>query len=316
MKNKIRSRAKYMRYVREYFYQADVLEVDTPIMSQFGNSDPALLNFMSQFNGPGKLYQAQTYLITSPEYHMKRLLARDSGSIYYLGKVFRDGELSHRHTPEFTMLEWYRVDYDLNALIKEVISLIQKLSGQCLAICEYSYLDLFCEKLNVDPFIATEADLHRLLGQHEIDLAFKPKTKDEYLDIIMSHILEPTFDPTVITVLHSYPVSQASLAKIVDDHAGNRIGKRFEIYWRGLELANGYEELTDPIEQRARFDAENILRQQYDLAPVEIDELFLQEMAKMPALVSGVALGVDRLLMAIEGVKAINDIILFPFEES
>ena len=312
----VQKRAAFLRSLREYFWAENVMEVDTPIMSQFGNSDPALLNFMSQFNGPGKLFNAKTYLITSPEYHMKRLLAQGSGSIYFLGKVFRDGELSRKHTPEFTMLEWYRVDYDLFDLIKEVIQIVRLMSQQDLAVKEYSYLNLFMEKLGINPFFATEGELKHLLIQHNIDLAFVPKTKDEYLDLIMSHILEPSFDPDVITVLHSYPASQASLAKITKDCAGHSIGKRFEIYWKGLELANGYEELTDPIEQRARFEKENILRQEYGLAPVEIDELFLQEMAQMPVLVSGVAMGIDRLLMAVENAHTINDVILFAFEES
>lgn len=316
MKEKVLQRANFLRALREYFWAQNVLEVDTPIMSQFGNSDPALLNFMSQFNGPGKLFKATTYLITSPEYHMKRLLAHNSGSIYYLGKVFRDGELSRKHTPEFTMLEWYRVDYDLFDLIKEVIGIVRLMSHKDLSVTEYSYLNLFLEKVGINPFFATEGELLHLLHQHNVDLAFVPKTKDECLDLIMSHILEPSFDPDVITVLHSYPASQASLAKITKDCAGHSIGQRFEIYWQGLELANGYEELTDPIEQRARFEKENSLRQEYGLAPVEIDELFLQEMAQMPELVSGVAMGIDRLLMAVENMHNINDVILFSFEES
>ncbi|GAA5102334.1 EF-P lysine aminoacylase EpmA [Wohlfahrtiimonas larvae] len=316
MNQVVQKRAIFLRSLREYFWAENVTEVDTPIMSQFGNSDPALLNFISKFNGPGKLFNATTYLITSPEYHMKRLLAQGSGSIYFLGKVFRDGELSRKHTPEFAMLEWYRVDYDLFDLIKEVISIVRLMSRQDLAVKEYSYLNLFMEKLSINPFFATEGELKHLLAHNNIDLAFEPKTKDEYLDLIMSHILEPSFDPDVITVLHSYPASQASLAKITKDCAGHLIGKRFEIYWKGLELANGYEELTDPVEQRARFEKENILRQEYGLAPVDIDELFLQEMAQMPTLVSGVAMGVDRLLMAVENTNNINDVILFAFEES
>lgn len=316
MKHKVQKRALLLREIREYFWAEQVDEVDTPIMSQFGNSDPALLNFMSQFNGPGKLYKAVTYLITSPEYHMKRLLAHQSGSIYYLGKVFRDGELSRKHTPEFTMLEWYRVNYDLFELTQEVIHIIRTLSRQELNVQEYSYVNLFLEKLGINPFITGISELKSLLLKYDIDLAFEPKTKDEYLDLIMSHILEPMFDPDVITVLHSYPASQASLSKITYDCAGHAIGKRFEVYWKGLELANGYEELTDPVEQRERFEKENIIRQQYGLAPVEIDELFLQEMAEMPELVSGVAMGIDRLLMAIENASNINDVILFAFEES
>lgn len=313
---KIKRRANLLRAIREYFWQENVTEVDTPIMSQFGNSDPALLNFMSKFNGPGTLFNQTTYLITSPEYHMKRLLARNSDSIYYLGKVFRDGELSKKHTPEFTMLEWYRVEYDLFDLAKEVIKIIRLLSGQDILVQEYSYLNLYLEKLGINPFLTEIAGLKKILDDHHIDIAFEPKTKDEYLDLIMSHILEPSLDPNAIIVLHSYPASQASLAKITEDCQGHSIGKRFEIYWKGLELANGYEELTDPIEQRRRFEHENIMRQEYGLAAIEIDELFLQEMAKMPELVSGVAMGIDRLLMAIDDVKNINDVILFAFEES
>lgn len=312
----ITRRANIFRKIREYFWQENVVEVDTPIMSQFGNSDPALLNFISKFNGPGELFNEITYLITSPEYHMKRLLARDSGSIYYLGKVFRDGELSKKHTPEFTMLEWYRVDYDLFDLAKEVIKIIRFLSVQEIPVQEYSYLNLFLEKLGVNPFMLDIDGLKKILEEHYISLAFEPKTKDEYLDLIMSHILEPSLDPNAIIVLHSYPASQASLAKTTEDCQGHSIGKRFEIYWQGLELANGYEELTDPTEQRRRFMQENLMRQEYGLAAIEIDELFLQEMEKMPELVSGVAMGIDRLLMAIDGVENINDVILFAFEES
>lgn len=312
----IKRRANFLRAIREYFWQENVVEVDTPIMSQFGNSDPALLNFLSKFNGPGDLFNQTTYLITSPEYHMKRLLARDSGSIYYLGKVFRDGELSKKHTPEFTMLEWYRVEYDLFDLAKEVIKIIRLLSGQNIPVQEYSYLNLFLEKLSINPFIVESDGLKQILDNHGVHLAFEPKTKDEYLDLIMSHIIEPSLDPNAIIVLHSYPASQASLAKITEDCQGNSIGKRFEVYWQGLELANGYEELTDPVEQRRRFEHENIMRQAYGLSAIEIDELFLQEMEKMPQLVSGVAMGIDRLLMAIDGVKNINDVILFAFEDS
>lgn len=308
------ARGEVFRAIREYFYQESVVEVDTPIMSQFGNPDPALLNFKAPYNGPGKLYQHEMYLITSPEYHMKRLLAEGVGSCYYLGKVFRDGEISKRHNPEFTMLEWYRLDYDLETLMAEVVALIQRVSDQSLEVVYLSYLEAFTSILGINPFDESLESLTALIQTKGIELTFALRDKDEALDLIVSHFIEPAFDPAKITLLYHYPASQASLSKVVEVD-GYQVGKRFEAYWKGLELANGYEELTNSQEQRRRFIAENITRAEIGYVAVPIDELLLESLDNVP-FCSGVALGVDRLLMAMQNIFEIDQIIPFGFEEA
>lgn len=315
LRDKLWQRGELFRTIRDYFFLEEVVEVDTPIMSQFGNPDPALLNFKSCYTGPGKLHNCETYLITSPEYHMKRLLAAGSGSCYYLGKVFRDGELSHRHNPEFTMLEWYREGFDLETLMEEVYRLIRILSGKDLERESYSYQAAFQKFLGIDPFSMTLEALIEFIESKDLSLTFTPRDRDEALDLIVSHLLEPQFDRNSVTFLYHYPATQASLAKIVTDDNGNLVGKRFETYWQGLELANGYEELTESQEQRARFEAENSLRQQIGYDTVPIDQLLLESLDQLP-FCSGVALGVDRLLMAIWGKEDIADVQAFGFEQS
>lgn len=314
LQEKLWFRGQVFRTIRDYFFQEKVVEVDTPIMSQFGNPDPALLNFVAPYNGPGKLYQHPMFLITSPEYHMKRLLAAGAGSCYYLGKVFRDGEISKRHNPEFTMLEWYRLDYDLERLMAEVVSLIQLVSGQSLIVESFSYLEAFKAILGINPFEMDLPQLVAFIQTQGIELTFELRDRDEALDLIVSHLIEPAFDPEKITLLYHYPASQASLSKIVEID-GYQVGKRFEAYWQGLELANGYEELTNSEEQRLRFMAENIQRAKIGYESVPIDELLLETLDQVP-FCSGVALGVDRLLMAMRGTSEIKEVISFGFEAS
>lgn len=314
LSEKLWRRGDLFRSIRDYFYEGRVVEVDTPIMSQFGNPDPALLNFKSRFNGPGKLYNAETFLITSPEYHMKRLLAEGAGSCYYLGKVFRDGEISSRHNPEFTMLEWYRLGYNLETLMDEVVSLIHHVTKKPLAIERFSYLEAFQKILSINPFELDLPALNQIIIDRGIELTFTLRDKDEALDLIVSHLIEPAFNPEKITLLYHYPASQASLSKIVEID-GYSVGKRFEAYWKGLELANGYEELTNSKEQRARFMAENITRSEIGYEAVPIDELMLEVLDNVP-FCSGVALGVDRLMMAMENTREIEDVIIYGFEKA
>lgn len=314
LQKRLWQRGALFRVIRDYFFLEEVVEVDTPILSQFGNPDPALCNFVTRYYGPGLHYQQPFYLITSPEYHMKRLLAQGVGSCYYLGKVFRDGELSGRHNPEFTMLEWYRVGYDLEQLMQEVIRLIQILIERSLEVESISYYEAFMTYLEIDPFMATMAELQAILEGHKIDLTFELRDRDEALDLIVSHLIEPRFNPNKLTLLYHYPASQASLSKIVEVD-GQLVGKRFELYWQGLELANGYEELTNSQEQRKRFEAENKKRVECGMQAVPIDELLLQSLDQLP-FCSGVALGVDRLLMAMKEVKEIDAVIPFGWEEA
>ena len=305
LQNKLWMRGEIFRAIRAYFYQEKVVEVDTPIMSQFGNPDPALLNFIAKYNGPGKLYGHEMFLITSAE---------GSGSCYYLGKVFRDGEISRRHNPEFTMLEWYRLDYTLEALMEEVTDLIQLITNKTLPIEQYSYLEAFARILQVNPFEMDLPALINFIKNKGIDLTFELRDRDEALDLIVSHLIEPAFDPDKITLLYHYPASQASLSKIIEAD-GYQVGKRFEAYWQGLELANGYEELTNSVEQRSRFMAENRQRESIGYQQVPIDELLLDTLDRVP-FCSGVALGVDRLMMAMHQTNEIQDVILFGFEVS
>lgn len=314
LRDKLWFRAEIFKAIRTYFYEEGVLEVDTPVMSQFGNTDPALLNFKARYHGPGRLYQQEMFLITSPEYHMKRLLAAGSGSCYYLGKVFRDGEISKRHNPEFTMLEWYRLDYNLERLMQEVITLIQCVAQRELMVERYSYLEAFEKILKINPFEMDLEDLVSFIKERKINLTFDLRDKDEALDLIVSHLIEPAFNPEKITLLYHYPASQASLSKVVEVD-GYQVGKRFEAYWRGLELANGYEELTNSQEQRARFMAENTFRETIGYQQVPIDERLLEVLDQVP-FCSGVALGVDRLLMAMQNVEEIKAVISFGFEDS
>lgn len=307
----LKERALFLRSIREYFYRQGLIEVDTPIMSQFGNPDPALLNFESRYHGPGRLYRAITYLITSPEYHMKRLLAEGLGSCYYLGKVFRDGELSARHNPEFTLLEWYRVGYSLEELMDEVVALISHLAEESLEVERYTYREAFRRYLNLDPFSSTVDYLNQWIRERGVTLSTPLSDRDELLDLIVSYFIEPAFTKEKLTLLYHYPESQASLATVITDQSGDRVGKRFEVYWKGLELANGYEELTDSAEQRRRFLKENRERER----AVKIDEKLLEVLDQLP-FCSGVAVGIDRLLMAKKGITQINDVIPFAFEEA
>lgn len=315
LQERLVQRGEFLRTIREYFYQKNIVEVDTPILSQFGNPDPALLNFVATYHGPGRLHQTPLFLITSPEYHMKRLLAAGVEDCYYLGKVFRDGELSSRHNPEFTMLEWYRLGFSLETLMDEIILLVQTLTKKALSVETYTYREAFETFLEIDPFEATLNDLLALIKKHNIDLGFIPKDRDEAFDLIVSFLIEPAFDPEKLTLLYHYPASQASLAKIVTDDAGNLVGKRFELYWKGLELANGYEELTDSHEQRIRFENENRAREEAGYKAVPIDEKMLEVLDDLPYC-SGVAMGVDRLMMALWGKSNIEEVVPFGLDEA
>lgn len=308
-------RANFLRAIREYFFQQGLIEVDTPILSQYGNPEPALLNFVTTYHGPGELYLKNLYMITSPEYHMKRLLAHGVGDCYYLGKVFRDGELSARHNPEYTILEWYRLGFSLSELMDETASLITSLAKQILPIEKFTYKEAFLHYLGFNPFHKKQKELEALLEKKGVRLTFCPQSKDEVLDLLVTHLLEPSFNPDKLTFLYEYPASQASLAQLKKDQEGDWVGLRYEVYWQGLELANGYEELTNSQEQRNRFREENKERGALGLKEVPLDEKLLASLDDVPPC-SGVAMGVDRLLMAKYGFKSITKVIPFGLEDA
>lgn len=289
----LKQRAALLRAVREFFSQRDVLEVDTPLLSRFGVTDLHLENLTTELQAFPK---RSLFLQTSPEYAMKRLVAAYQTSIYQLGKVFRDDLVGRHHNPEFTMLEWYRVGFTMTQLIDEVIALLQLTLGN-LTVIQLSYQQAFLQTLQLDPLTSTVAEIKAKLSEysHVAELSARENDRDTLLQLAMSVIIEPSFCPQSITVINDFPASQAALAQLCAQDT--RVAKRFEVYVGGIELANGYQELTNASQQQQRFEDDNVLRQQHhkparlaDFRLIAALELGLPECA-------GVALGFDRLLM-------------------
>ncbi|MEE4661065.1 MAG: EF-P lysine aminoacylase EpmA [Halieaceae bacterium] len=292
----LRARAALLAQVRQFFQTRGVLEVETPLLCQYTVTDPNLTPVAS----------GTRWLQTSPEYAMKRLLAAGSGPIYQVCKAFRAGEAGPRHNPEFTLLEWYRPDFDLTALMDETADLVSAVLGERPRET-LSYRDLFLRYLDIDPLTAPTEDLARLARAH-VDYGGADEARDTWLDLLMSHVLEPRLQG--ISLVHSYPRSQAALA-VVEDADGQPVARRFELYVDGMELANGYLELTDATEQRARFERDNAALQAAGEPPRALDEALLAALeAGLPAC-AGVALGLDRLLALKLGESSLARVLSF-----
>ncbi len=306
----LRRRAQLYADIRRFFATRDVLEVETPVLSQAAVTDPFLVPMFTDYAGPGDLNGKPLFLQTSPEYPMKRLLAAGSGAIYQLAKVFRNGELGDRHNPEFTMLEWYRPGFDDARLMDEVAELVAGvLEMDPASIQRLSYRDAFLRYLDIDPFRASLAELQDLARQR-LDLQFDDERRDSWLELLMSHLIEPHL--TMPTFIVDYPASQAALARVALDDEGNAVARRFELYVEGLELCNGYYELTDADEQRRRFEADSACRRQRQLPDHPADQRLLAALgAGMPDC-AGVALGVDRLLMLACRSERLEQVLAFP----
>ena len=310
----LRRRAALNAMIRRFFAQREVLEVETPILSAAGNTEPNIDSFHTDFSGHRDAGARRRWLRTSPEFPLKRLLAAGVGDCYELGRVFRNGEAGGRHNPEFTMLEWYRVGWDHHRLIDETAALVQQalaLVGRVATLQVIDYRTLYLQRVGVDPFEASIAELRLPLAGIQIDAA--GLGRDDWLDLLMTHCIQPHFDDTVMTVVHDWPASQAALARIRDDTPPR--AERFELYLGPVELANGYHELGDAREQRARFEADHVRRQaRGDVLP-PLDEALLAALPSMPAC-AGVAVGVDRLLMAMERTPRIADVLAFEFSRA
>jgi len=310
----LRQRAALNAMVRRFFAEREVLEVETPILSAAGNTEPNIDSFHTDFSGHRDAGARRRWLRTSPEFPLKRLLAAGVGDCYELGRVFRNGEAGGRHNPEFTMLEWYRVGWDHHRLIDETASLVQQalaLVGRVATLQVIDYRTLYLQRIGVDPFEASIAELRLPLAGIQIDAA--GLGRDDWLDLLMTHCIQPHFEDTVMTVVHDWPASQAALARIRDDTPPR--AERFELYLGPVELANGYHELGDAQEQRARFEADHARRQaRGDVLP-PLDEALLAALPAMPAC-AGVAVGVDRLLMAMGRTARIADVLAFDFSRA
>ena len=307
-------RADLYALIRAFFAERHVLEVETPILSAAGNTDPNIESFSAQFSGHVDAGARERWLRTSPEFPLKRLLATGVGDCYELGRVFRNGESGGRHNPEFSMLEWYRVGWDHRRLMAETITLVGSalsMVGRRAEILIEGYRQLFLDELCIDPLHASIDELREPLDEYHIDPA--ELTRDDWLDLLLTHKLQPAFPNDRITVIHDYPASQCALAKIRPGDPP--LAERFELYLGRYEVANGYHELNDVAEQRARFERDNGVRRARGLREIPLDEQLLAVLGAMPDC-AGVALGVERLLMCLAGTDAIADVLPFPFSEA
>ena len=310
----LRLRARVLAAARDFFAKRDVLEVDTPLLYSATATDPHIHSFTTCYIGPGAPAGRTLYLQTSPEFAMKRLLAAGSGPIYQLGKVFRNGEAGRRHNPEFTLLEWYRPGFTLADLMAEVDALVRHVTGGVLDLDStqhLSYAEAFIRYVGIDPHVVSHDVLRQCAAHHGIapPPGLAEHERDGWLDLLLTHIIEPQLGQGGPLFLFDYPSSQAALARI---RPGNpAVAERFELYIQGMELANGYHELGNPIEQRCRFEADCKKRRAEGLPLSPLDERLLAALdAGLPDC-CGVALGMDRLIMLVAGVPTIGDITAF-----
>ena len=298
----LRQRAEIIAAIRAFFADRGVLEVETPVLARYGVTDPHLESLQLADGA---------FLQTSPEFAMKRLLAAGSGSIYQLGKAFRADECGRRHNPEFTLLEWYRTGFDHDQLMAEVGELLQQILP-CSGYDTYSYQALFEQQLAVDPLRASAAELEQL-ARSRIDIQMDSARADDWLDLLFAELIEPQLGWQRPAFVTDYPASMAALARLGQNERGDRVARRFEVFVRGVELGNGYHELTDPLEQQRRFDQDNRLRQQLGRPVREADpDLLAALQAGLPDC-AGVALGVDRLVMLALGKHSLAEVMAFPW---
>ena len=309
----LRLRARLLAHLRSTLSASGALEVETPMLSQAGNTDPNIESFALQFDGPAAAGERRRWLRTSPEFALKRLLASGVGDCFELGRVFRNGEAGGRHNPEFTLLEWYRIGWDHRRLMAEISELVQSslaLVQRRARVVEISYRDLFASRLGLDPLTASIEALAAPLKAFRIQ--GDGLQRDDWLDLLLTHLITPDFPPDQLLLLYDYPASQCALAKISGTGA-DAVAQRFEVYLGPLELANGYHELTDAGEQGERFARDLLVRQQRGASQPAVDRRLLAAIGHKLPDCAGVALGVDRLLAAMLGSSELSGVLAFPF---
>ncbi|MCS0444588.1 elongation factor P--(R)-beta-lysine ligase [Vibrio diabolicus] len=309
--DQLRQRATLIASIRQFFADRQVMEVDTPAMSHATVTDIHLHTFQTEFVGPGYADGSKLFFMTSPEFHMKRLLAAGSGCIYQINKAFRNEENGRYHNPEFTMLEWYRVGFDHHKLMDEMDDLLQ-LVLKCGAAQRMTYQQAFIDVLGVCPLEGSMTELKTAASKLGLsDIAEPEEDRDTLLQLLFSVGVEHKIGQDVPAFVYDFPASQAALAKInPQDH---RVADRFEVYFKGIELANGFHELDNPKEQLARFEQDNAKRLDMGLKPQPIDyHLIFALEAGLPDC-AGVALGIDRLIMLALGCDHIDQVTAFPF---
>lgn len=286
------------------------MEVDTPLLCRAASTDPYLESFTTRYQGPGEPEGKNYFLPTSPEFAMKRLLAAGSGAIYQICKSFRNGESGRHHNPEFTMLEWYRPGYDHHMLMDEVEALVIQSLGQ-REIERLSYRELFLRHVSLDPFSISIDEAKLCLKESGVAITGFDGNLDDWLSLIITHLIEPQLSATFV---YDFPASQAMLAKVCG--GAPPVAERFELYVDGMELANGFHELTDAAEQKSRFEQDVLQRVQLKLPEMPIDGALLGALQYGLPKCAGVALGIDRLLMLAAKASSIEEVIAFPISVS
>ena len=305
----LKARAQFLADVRRFFYDKDVMEVETPILSHGTVTDVHLDAFQTEFHHASTGHKQTLYMQTSPEYAMKRLLAAGSGAIYQIGKAFRHEPTGRFHNPEFTMLEWYRPNFNDQQLMDEIDELVVRLLRTKSAI-RVTYQQAFLEHTSIDPLEATREKLLAFIKRNHDDEWLLHEPLDTLLQWIFATYVEPNLgDEKTPCFIYDFPATQASLARI--NQNDNRVAHRFELYFKGVELANGFYELQDAAEQKRRFDNDNELRAKNGLEVKPIDRHFLAALEHGLPDCSGVALGVDRLFMLQQNLTSIDQAISF-----
>lgn len=311
----LRQRAAIVVAIRDFFAARELVEVELPCLGRYGVTDVHIDSISASYNAD------LGYLQSSPEQFFKQLLADGFGSAFYLGKAFRDGELGARHNPEFTMLEWYRVGWDEHQLAEEVLSLIRHVATVCsdnkvlggdnpqVRSQSIAYGELFHQHVGIDPH-GCELEALQQAATEKAGTCCDKESRSTCLDLLFSVQVEPNL-PSGLTVVTDYPVCQAALATRKKDAHGNEVARRFEVFWDGLELANGYFELTDEVEQRSRFDADIALRDSLGKPAMAVNTPFMDAMKGGLPVCSGVALGVDRLVMRLLGLEQVQQTMAF-----
>ncbi len=287
-------------------------EVITPVLGLSGGTDPAIEPLQTCCHGPGFASGLTLYLQPSPEFFMKRLLAAGSGSIYQIAQVFRDGESGKRHNPEFTLLEWYRPGFDHHQLIAETAELAQHLLETPLPVQKLSYCELFQQQFSWHPLSVSDAELERTARDHGVAVTVKME-RDQWLDLLMSLVIEKQLGRDRLTFVYDYPASQASLARL-NPH-DPQLASRFELYYQGVELANGFHELLDAEEQLQRFEADNRQRRAAGQNALPIDHQLIEAMRNGMPDCAGVAVGLDRLWMLKLNAASLDEVLNFSFPQ-
>ena len=297
----VRERARVYLQIRAFFNTRGYLEVETPVLMPATSTDVHIDSLETSCAG------RRLFLQTSPEYAMKRLLAAGSGSIFQIGHAFRQDEQGRLHNPEFSLLEWYREGYDYQQLMDEMELLITSLSLRQCDFSRTSYKQLFRQSLDlvIDDIDLAELRAEcagRVTGCEPQDLNF-----DQCLDLLLAMVIAPGMRG--YQFVYDYPLSQAALARVSGSDAS--VAERFELFYDGVELANGFSELTDAGQQRARFESDNLARAQKGLPQLDIDELLLAALSHGLDDCAGVALGLDRLLMVLLDLDSIDQVLTF-----